>query len=122
MRAQEFVLDHVQLAMPAGQEQAARVFYVDILGFEEVAKPPQLAKRGGAWYRSGAVSIHLGVDEPFVPAKKAHPALRCRTYDELVERLRAHGVRVVDDSVPFEGKRHCYISDPFGNRIELIET
>jgi catechol 2,3-dioxygenase-like lactoylglutathione lyase family enzyme len=86
-----------------------------------VPKPPELAKRGGVWLHSGAVSLHLGVDQAFVPARKAHPALRCRHYDALRERLAAHDVTVFDDSLPFDGKRHCYIADPFGNRIELIE-
>lgn len=116
-----FRLDHIQLAMPAGEERAARTFYVTVLGFEEVPKPPELAKRGGAWFRSGSANVHLGVDPEFVPANKAHPAFRCPTYDELIERLAAHGVPVSPDALPFEGKRHCYIADPFGNRIELIE-
>jgi catechol 2,3-dioxygenase-like lactoylglutathione lyase family enzyme len=117
-----FTLDHVQIAMPAGEEASARAFYNQVLGFEEVPKPPELAKRGGAWFRAGAVSLHLGVDEAFVPAKKAHPALRCANYDALIIRLRALGVSVIDDPLPFEGKRHCYIADPFGNRIEIIEA
>ncbi len=118
----EFVLDHVQLAMPAGEEQSARRFYADVLGFEEVEKLPELAQRGGTWFRAGVVKLHLGVDADFIPAIKAHPALRCTKYAKLVERLAAHGVHVSDDPLLFEGKRHCYIADPFGNRIELIEA
>ena len=121
MNSDLFRLDHVQLAMPASQEKVAREFYVDVLGFEEVPKPAELAKRGGAWFRSGSTNIHLGVDPEFVAAKKAHPALRCMEYDALLERLAAHAVSIQSDAIPFEGKRHCYIADPFGNRIELIE-
>ena len=119
--ANRYVLDHVQLAMPAGGENAARSFYGELLGLEELAKPTELAKRGGAWFRSGSVNIHLGVDPAFVAAKKAHPALRCADYAALISRLAAAGVSVVSDPLPFGGKRHCYVEDPFGNRIELID-
>jgi catechol 2,3-dioxygenase-like lactoylglutathione lyase family enzyme len=112
-------IDHVQLAMPRGGEELARGFYRDVLGLIEVDKPAELAKRGGCWFSSGDVQIHLGVEEDFRPAKKAHPALRCRDYERLVARLRARHVDVKeDDNVP--GVRRCHISDPFGNRIELI--
>jgi len=115
-------LDHVQLAMPAGQEDRARDFYVDILSLEEIAKPAELAMRGGIWLRSDGVALHLGVDADFRPAKKAHPAFRCADYDGLIERLRERGVTVISDDVLFEGKTRCYIADPFGNRLELIAS
>jgi len=116
-------IDHVQLAMPAGEEAAARGFYLDLLGMTEIAKPPELAKRGGCWFASGSVQLHLGVEADFRPAKKAHPALRCGNYDELTAKLRASfrtsGVDVHEDAnIP--GVRRCHIFDPFGNRIELI--
>jgi catechol 2,3-dioxygenase-like lactoylglutathione lyase family enzyme len=112
-------IDHVQLAMPRGEEAKARQFYGQVLGMTEVAKPPELAKRGGCWFASGAVQIHLGVEEAFRPAKKAHPGLRCVNYDGLVERLRAAGVEVNEDrNIP--GARRCHVFDPFGNRMELI--
>ena len=112
-------IDHVQLAMPAAEEAAARHFYVDLLGMSELAKPPELAKRGGCWFSSGNVQLHLGVEPDFRPAKKAHPALRCGSYDKLTARLRSSGVEVHDDAnIP--GVRRCHVFDPFGNRIELI--
>lgn len=112
-------IDHVQLAMPRGEEARARVFYATLLGMNEVAKPAELAKRGGCWFVSGAVQIHLGVEDDFRAAKKAHPALRCLDYDGLTARLRAAGADVrEDDSIP--GLRRCHVFDPFGNRIELI--
>lgn len=112
-------IDHVQLAMPAGGEARARDFYVGLLGMIELPKPPELARRGGCWFESGAVQIHLGVETEFHPARKAHPALRCTDYDGLTHRLRAAGVEVRDDNnIP--AVRRCFVSDPFGNRIELI--
>ncbi len=112
-------IDHVQLAMPAGGEDRARAFYRTLLGMREVAKPAALAARGGCWFECGPVQIHLGVEADFRPARKAHPALRCFDYSELVSRLQRAGVEVKDDtSIP--GVRRCHISDPFGNRIELI--
>ena len=112
-------IDHVQLAIPEGKEEESRVFYGDLLGMREIAKPAELAKRGGCWFESGAVHIHLGVEVEFHPARKAHPALRCANYDALTTRLQEAGVEVKgDNSIP--GVRRCHISDPFGNRIELI--
>jgi len=113
-------LDHVQLAIPRGGENRAREFYVDVLGFEELPKPEELAKRGGAWFRSGDVTLHVGVDETFTPATKAHPALRCVDYRALLDRLRRSGIVAMSDPLLFNGRPHCYIADPFGNRLELI--
>ena len=107
--------------MPAGEEGKARAFYCDLLGMVEVAKPAELARRGGCWFASGSVQVHLGVEVDFRPAKKAHPALRCAHYDGLTAVLRAAGVEVRDDrNIP--GTRRCHIFDPFGNRIELIDA
>jgi catechol 2,3-dioxygenase-like lactoylglutathione lyase family enzyme len=112
-------IDHVQLAMPAGEEDRARAFYIGLLEMTELAKPPELAKRGGCWFGSGGVQLHLGVDDNFHAAEKAHPALRCADYDALLERLRKAQVRTKEDGI-IPGIRRCYIADPFGNRIELI--
>jgi catechol 2,3-dioxygenase-like lactoylglutathione lyase family enzyme len=112
-------LDHVQLAMPAGREADADTFYRDLLGFDVVPKPEPLASRGGRWYASGTVQVHLGVEADFRPAKKAHPALVVEGIDALAARLEASGVAPRwEDDLP--GMRHCYVDDPFGNRIELI--
>lgn len=114
-----FEIDHVQLAMPPSGEHVARRFFGDLLGMKEMAKPPGLAKRGGCWFASGKVQIHLGVEDDFRPARKAHPALRCRAYASLLAHLRTHGVEVVEaEDLP--GVRRCHTFDPFGNRIELI--
>jgi catechol 2,3-dioxygenase-like lactoylglutathione lyase family enzyme len=112
-------VDHVQLAMPPGEEQKARTFYGGLLGMKELPKPAELAKRGGCWFESGGVQLHLGVESDFRPAKKAHPGFRCRDYATLVGRLRDAGVEVNEpDDIP--GVRRCHVHDPFGNRLELI--
>ena len=113
-------IEHVQLAMPAGKEQQAREFYSHMLGIPEVPKPPQLAARGGAWFESDCLKIHLGVESDFRPARKAHPALLVEDLRSLVAALRAKGYSVVDDDA-LEGFFRVYVSDPFGNRIELME-
>ncbi len=113
-------IDHVQLAMPSGQEDAARAFYSGLLGIPEMPKPPALALRGGVWFESGALKVHLGVEREFRPARKAHPGLLVRGLDVLVQRLRQAGIDVIDDE-PLEGYRRIYVSDPFGNRLELME-
>jgi catechol 2,3-dioxygenase-like lactoylglutathione lyase family enzyme len=113
-------LDHVQLAMPAGREDEARTFYAEMLGIPEVAKPPHLAVRGGCWFESGALKVHLGVEQDFVAACKAHPAFVVDGLRELVARLARGGYRVSKDQ-PLDGYDRVYVDDPFGNRIELME-
>ena len=113
-------IEHVQLAMPPGMERTAREFYEGLLGIPEVPKPPELAKRGGAWFERGALKIHLGVEADFRPAKKAHPALLVSDLGALIARLKAHDVRVIEDD-PLDGYLRVYVTDPFGNRIELME-
>jgi catechol 2,3-dioxygenase-like lactoylglutathione lyase family enzyme len=112
-------IEHVQLAMPPGGEGDARAFYRGLLDIPEVPKPPELAKRGGVWFESGVLKIHLGVEADFRPARKAHPALLVGDLRALVERLREAGVEVRDE--PMEGHYRVYVADPFGNRIELLE-
>jgi catechol 2,3-dioxygenase-like lactoylglutathione lyase family enzyme len=112
-------IDHVQLGMPAGREDEARDFYIHLLEIPEKPKPAVLAERGGAWFENGAVKIHLGVETDFRPARKAHPALLVRDLRGLVERLRRAGVDVVVAELP--GYYRVYVSDPFGNRLELME-
>jgi catechol 2,3-dioxygenase-like lactoylglutathione lyase family enzyme len=113
-------LHHVQLAAPPGSEDRLRQFYGAVLGLPEVAKPPVLAARGGVWFRSAHVELHLGVEENFRPARKAHPGLLVDGIDALADRVGSYGVEVHwDDSFP--GYRRCYVDDPVGNRIELLE-
>jgi catechol 2,3-dioxygenase-like lactoylglutathione lyase family enzyme len=111
----------VQLAMPEGEEDKARSFYAGLLLMTEVAKPPELAKRGGCWFESGPVRIHLGVDMPFRPALKAHPALEVTGLDDWAARLKTGGAPVSPDA-DLPGYRRFYTADPFGNRIEMLET
>ncbi|MGN6392831.1 MAG: VOC family protein [Gemmatimonadales bacterium] len=114
-------LDHVQLAMPAGGEDQARAFYHDVLGFEEVAKPEAMRGRGGVWFRSGTVNLHLGVDPEFRAATKAHPALRVEGLPAFIVRCTKAG-HPVERDVPLPGMERVHVNDPFGNRIELLES
>jgi catechol 2,3-dioxygenase-like lactoylglutathione lyase family enzyme len=113
-------LDHVQLAMPAGREAEARAFYVGVLGLVERAKPANLARRGGCWFESGPVKVHLGVDVDFHPAGKAHPAFLVEDVRVLARKAETAGYRVVSDE-PLDGYDRLYVYDPFGNRIELMQ-
>jgi catechol 2,3-dioxygenase-like lactoylglutathione lyase family enzyme len=114
-------IEHVQLAMPPGQEARARAFYVDILGLIEIPKPPDLALRGGAWFELGPAKVHLGVEPDFRPARKAHPGLLVEGLTELITKLEQAGYSVTHgDSL--EGYNRVYVDDPFGNRIELMEN
>jgi catechol 2,3-dioxygenase-like lactoylglutathione lyase family enzyme len=112
-------IDHVQLAAPPGCEAEARRFFAELLGLEELEKPAALRARGGVWFRVGEQQLHVGVEQEFAAARKAHPAFAVSRYDELLARLRAAGVPVTDDaSIP--GVRRCYVADPWGSRIELV--
>lgn len=113
-------LDHVQLAMPPGREVDAVAFYEGMLGIPQVPKPPHLAVRGGCWFERGDLKVHVGVEQDFRPATKAHPAFVVDALDDLVAAVRSAGLRVVDDE-PLEGCTRVYVDDPFGNRIELME-
>jgi catechol 2,3-dioxygenase-like lactoylglutathione lyase family enzyme len=112
-------LDHVQLAMPNGRESEAEAFYAGLLGFTRIPKPEPLARRGGCWFASGSVALHLGVESDFRAAKKAHPALVVRELSQLIAVLVSAGVEVRANPDQPEGAG-CYVDDPFGNRIELI--
>lgn len=114
-------IDHVQVAAPRGCEAEARRFYGEMLGQAEVEKPEPLRARGGVWFQLGTQQLHVGVDEPFAPAQKAHPALRVRAegLDELAAGLEASGAKVVWDDA-LDDVRRFYSEDPWGNRIELL--
>lgn len=113
-------LDHVQLAMPVGQEATARRFYAGLLGMTEVQKPAPLVSRGGCWFETRRTVVHIGTEEPFTPARKAHPAFRVADLEQCRCELNAAGVAIVaDDTLP--DVHRFYAADPFGNRIEFIQ-
>ncbi len=114
-------IDHVQIAMPGGEEDRARAFYVEVLGFSEIAKPAELARRGGAWFQSQQVQLHLGVEADFRPARKAHPAFLVQDLDNLLLRVQAAGHETDTSQPPLDGYKRAHVFDPFGNRIELME-
>lgn len=111
--------DHVQIAIPKGMEETGRAFYGGALGMTETPKPPVLAARGGCWFTAGAAVLHLGVEEPFAPARKAHPAFLVTDLDGLRSRLEADGHECVDTSGEIPGVRRFHTADPFGNRLEF---
>jgi catechol 2,3-dioxygenase-like lactoylglutathione lyase family enzyme len=113
-------IGHIQLAAPIGSEEKARSFYQDILLLQEVEKPEALKKNGGVWFSNGEVHIHIGIEEPFIPAKKAHPAFEATDVEGVASHLQAMGVEVQkDDRLP--GAKRFYAYDPFGNRLEFLQ-
>ncbi len=112
-------LDHIQIAIPEGGEDKARAFYADLLGMHEVPKPDNLSP-SGCWFERGGVDLHIGVDPDFVPARKAHPALLVDDLAGLRAKLEKAGIETSDDK-PVEGYSRFFASDPFGNRIELMQ-
>ncbi len=114
-------LDHVQLAAPRGCEEQARRFFGELLGLAELEKPSSLRARGGVWFQAGGQQLHIGVEDAFAPARKAHPAFRVRpdALDVVAARLRQAGASVQWDE-EVGGFRRFYTEDPWGNRIELL--
>jgi catechol 2,3-dioxygenase-like lactoylglutathione lyase family enzyme len=115
-------VDHVQVAIPRGAEDDARRFYGQLLGMTEVPKPAALARRGGCWFSSGAAVLHLGVEEPFAPARKAHPAFLVSDLGALQARLEAAGCECTRSDGEIPGVQRFHTSDPFGNRIEFQQA
>jgi catechol 2,3-dioxygenase-like lactoylglutathione lyase family enzyme len=114
------MIHHVQIACPPGSEPVLRAFYGELLGLAELPKPPVLAARGGAWFAGFGIEVHLGVEQPFAPAKKAHPGLLWPGLDDLAARLEAAGHPCAwSDELP--GYRRFYVNDPNGNRLEFLE-
>lgn len=113
-------IDHILLSAPRNSEDEARKFFRDVLGFEEVEKPENLKERGGVWFEFGGYQVHIGIEEPFSPAKKAHPAFEVTGLDDLMKHLDEQNVPYIkDENLP--GAKRIYVNDPFGNRIEILE-
>ncbi|WP_030241885.1 glyoxalase [Streptomyces sp. NRRL S-350] len=113
-------INHVQLAIPAGGEQECRAFWGELLGLSEIPKPPPLAARGGCWFQGPGFQVHLGVEQDFRPALRAHPGFEVRGLRALADRLAEHGHLVTfSDEVPGQDRFHTV--DPFGNRLEFLE-
>ena len=113
-------IDHVQIAIPIASEERARAFYSGILGFTEIAKPPQMAERKSIWFVAGAVNLHLGIEPDFTPAKRAHPAFVVEGLDKILAACDRAGISSKPDT-SFNGFRRVHVVDPFGNRLELME-
>ncbi|MET3697700.1 catechol 2,3-dioxygenase-like lactoylglutathione lyase family enzyme [Bacillus oleivorans] len=113
-------IDHVQLAAPNGCEERARKFYNGVLGFNEKEKPEELKRNGGVWFQAGSIEIHIGVEEPFSPAKKAHPAFVIDDLQIFIEHLEKNEIQYIKDN-RLPGADRIYIFDPFGNRIEVLQ-
>ena len=114
-------VDHIQIAMPSGEEEKARSFYISMLGFTEIPKPTELVKRGGAWFQSENVQLHLGVESDFRPARKAHPAFIVEDLEILLVKVQRAGYETDTSQPALDGYKRAHIFDPFGNRIELME-
>lgn len=112
---------HVQIAIPTGGEDDARRFYGDVLGMEEITKPTVLAARGGAWFRQGDFELHVGIDEEFEPAQKAHPGVLVEDLEAMASRFSDAGIQIRPDRA-LPGYRRFYVDDPFGNRLEFLQA
>src|SRR3954451_25153912 len=115
-------LDHVQVAAPRtpDAEEQARAFYGELLGLRELEKPDILRPKGGVWFSLGTGELHIGIEEPFAPARKAHPGILVSDLEGLRERMVEAGVPIVEAD-PLEGVKRFHVFDPFGNRLELME-
>lgn len=114
-------IHHVQIAAPPGSEEEARAFFAGTLGLHEIEKPENLRRRGGAWFAGDELEIHVGIEEPFHSARKAHVALQVTHLAALRRRLEEHGIETWEDE-PLPGYHRFYAADPFGNRMEFLEA
>ncbi|AOV06427.1 VOC family protein [Sporosarcina ureilytica] len=113
-------IDHIQIASPPDSEDAARKFYGELLGMEEIPKPENLQGRGGCWFICGSQEVHVGIQQDFVAAKKAHPGFTVNALEELKLRLQEAG-NAIHEEPPIDGRSRFFTNDPFGNRIEFLE-
>jgi hypothetical protein len=121
MKFQIARLDHLQIAAPEGCESAAREFFGNLLGLREIPKPAALQSRGGCWFECGPQQLHIGVEKDFLPARKAHPAFAVTNLDDLRQALLSNNLQITDDtSIP--GVRRFHAQDPWGNRLEFVES
>jgi catechol 2,3-dioxygenase-like lactoylglutathione lyase family enzyme len=114
------MIHHVQLAAPPKSEEGMRAFWIGVLGFEEIVKPLTLRDRGGCWFRRQDIEVHVGVEDAFRPAQKAHPGFLITDLDECAHRLAAAGYPVAWDA-DLPGVRRFYSTDPYANRLEFLE-
>lgn len=112
-------IDHIQIAAPSGSEKLARTFYGELLGMGEIPKPDSLKARGGCWFRCGLHEVHIGIQQDFMPAKKAHPGFTVNALEQLKFRLQEFGY-VIFEETPIYGRSRFFTYDPFGNRIEFL--
>ena len=112
-------IDHIQIAAPPGSEDKARKFYEELLGMEEIPKPENLKGRGGCWFLCGSQEVHIGIQQDFMPAKKAHPGFTVNALEQLKVRLEEANY-VISIEPPIEGRSRFFTHDPFGNRIEFL--
>ena len=113
-------IDHIQIAAPPGSENEARTFYGELLGMPEIEKPDNLKARGGCWFACGVQEVHIGIQQEFSPAKKAHPGFTVNALDSLRARLEDAGYLITVEP-PINGRTRFFTHDPFGNRIEFLE-
>ncbi|WP_421384721.1 VOC family protein [Bacillus salacetis] len=113
-------IDHVQLAAPKGSEDEARKFYGEVLSLKEMEKPEKLKAGGGCWFHCGSHEIHIGVENEFSPALKAHPGIVVKNIEEVRRTLEENGYKVQEDT-RIEDRKRIFVNDPFGNRVEFLE-
>jgi catechol 2,3-dioxygenase-like lactoylglutathione lyase family enzyme len=113
-------IDHVQLAAPKGSEEKARLFYGELLGLIEMEKPEKLKTGGGCWFHCGSHEIHIGVENEFAPALKAHPGIVVKNIEGVRRVLEENGYKVKEDT-RIEDRKRIFVNDPFGNRVEFLE-
>ncbi|WP_053960289.1 VOC family protein [Sulfobacillus thermosulfidooxidans] len=114
-------IDHIQLAIPEHGEAEARQFFGQILGWQEIPKPDILRKRGGMWFQCGSQQVHIGIQKDFVAATKAHPAFYVKNLDQFRQYLEASGIHPIEGET-VAGTKRFYLFDPFGNRLEFLES
>jgi catechol 2,3-dioxygenase-like lactoylglutathione lyase family enzyme len=114
-------IDHVQITIPKGAEDAGRAFYCGILRLPEIPKPESLQGRGGFWLQVGDRPLHVGTEDGFDRrTTKSHVAYRVDDLKPWREVITNAGL-TIEEQIPIPGYDRFEFRDPFGNRIELTQ-
>ena len=115
-------VNHVNVTVPAALEAAAKHFYGDVLGLEQIAKPVGTRQNIGAWYQLGEMQVHLSTeDEVQNEASDAHVCYQVVDVVAANLQFRKAGVDIIPDPRPVSGQSRFFVRDPGGNLIEITE-
>jgi catechol 2,3-dioxygenase-like lactoylglutathione lyase family enzyme len=115
-------INHVTIAVPAGEHQKVRDFYGGVLGLQEVKRPDALNRAYDLiWYEWMDILLHLDFTPPWTkPAENRHVAVEVKDIHAVRAYLDQRGTEI-REAVPMPDRERFYLIDPFGNYFEVME-